>query len=966
MRARPTIAFIAVTSALVFGAAIAPASAATTTVTTIGGFTTALADCSSAPNTIVIGADIVDANSTLSVPCDTTIDLTTNDLTLMTLNIATGVELEITGPTDGTEGVLTTNASGTAQAAIRTTGATLRVTGGAIHATGGFYGTIGGDLRASGGTFIVEDGTVTAISNAVYGSAIGGANGAGQPGGDGGVITISGGSVTAITNSSYGVAIGSGAGTPGGAGAAISVTGGILTATGTGNYAATIGGGNVYSGATGSAGTLTIGAGGTVVVSSSGGGAATVFGAGPAALGEPLGAPGTLVVDGDLFIPAGVLRMPTGTSVTVGATGRILGSEATPASGASFVGPATITNNGIIALSPDPALVTGNNRALTYSDSSPSTRVFAPSLGAGFRSLATPPTGTAWNTAADGSGTWFDATTSTSDSGTTPLFALVPGSIVVSTDPADLVATAGETFTFPVTVLDALGDPVSPQPAVTFTSSNCTFTGMAVFETAGPCSITANSTLVIPLETEFDITVEAAAAASLAISPATASVDAGSAATFTVTAADEFGNPTSAAGAELSSSVPGDGISGLSVTPSTVGDRTIAASLGSAGTAVPATLTATMPVVQWDAPDLDATAGVSVALDAIVEDAGGTPFSPQPSITYTSTCAFTGLAVFTAAGVCPVTASATLFGQPVSTEFDVTVSAAVAAALTIAPGTTSVDAGTPATFTVTAVDAYGNPTSAAGAVLSTDVGGNIISGWSVTPMTLGDREVSASLGSASTAVPATMSVTMPTVTWDAPDLTATAGVPVPLNAVVEDGSGTPFSPQPTITYTSTCTISGTDVFSTAGICPVTASATLYGQPINTEFDVTVSAAAAATLEITPTATSVPQGGSVTFTVTGEDEFGNPVDTADVVLTSSVATDVVSGRTVSFPTASPHTITATLGAASASVTIEVVAPAAAGIQSTGSTLGALALPLAGLAALLLVIGALVMIARRRAA
>lgn len=800
MRARPTIAFIAITSALVFGAAIAPASAATTTVTTIGEFTTALADCSSAPNTIVIGADIVDAANTLTVPCDTTIDLTTNDLTLRTLNIAAGVELEITGPTDGTEGVLTTNASSTSQAAIRTTGATLRVTGGEVHATGGFYGTIGGD-EGSGGTFIVEGGTVTAISNAVYGSAIGGANGGGDPGGDGGILMISGGSVTAITNSPYGVAIGSGAGTPGGAGADITVTGGILTASGSGSYAATIGGGNVYSGSTGSAGTLTIGDGGTVVVSSSTGGQATVFGAGPDAV-EPIGAPGTLVVDGDLYIPAGVLRMPTGTSVTVGATGRILGSVATPASGGSFVGPATITNNGIIALSPDPSLVTGNNRALTYSDSSPSTRVFAPSLDAGFRTLATPPTGTAWNTTAAGTGTWFSGATDTSGAGTTALFAAGPGSIAVSTDPADLVTTAGEPYAFPVTVLDSLGDPASPQPTVTFGSPDCSFGAFGVFEHAGPCTITANSGWgPFPISTEFDITVEAAAAASIAISPATASVDAGSAATFTVTAADEFGNPTSAAGATISSSVGTDTVSGLSVTPMTVGERTIAASMGSLGTTTPATLTATMPVVQWDAPDLVATAGVAVTLDAIVEDGGGTPFSPQPSITYTSTCAFTGLAVFTAAGICPVTASATLFGQPISTEFDVT----------------------------------------------------------------------------------------------------------------------------------------------------------------------VTSAPAATLEITPTATSVPQGGSVTFTVVGEDAFGNAADTSGAVLTSSVASDVVDGRTVSFPTASPHTITATLGEASASVTIDVIpAPAAGGIQSTGSTLGALALPLAGLAALLLVIGALVMIARRRAA
>jgi hypothetical protein len=84
----------------------------------------------------------------------------------------------------------------------------------------------------------------------------------------------------------------------------------------------------------------------------------------------------------------------------------------------------------------------------------------------------------------------------------------------------------------------------------------------------------------------------------------------------------------------------------------------------------------------------------------------------------------------------------------------------------------------------------------------------------------------------------------------------------------------------------------------------------------------------AALQLVPSATSVDQGGSVTFVVTGTDRYGDPVDTAGVTLTSSVATDVIDGLTVTFPHASPHVITATLSGVSASTTIDVVAAPAA--------------------------------------
>ncbi len=44
----------------------------------------------------------------------------------------------------------------------------------------------------------------------------------------------------------------------------------------------------------------------------------------------------------------------------------------------------------------------------------------------------------------------------------------------------------------------------------------------------------------------------------------------------------------------------------------------------------------------------------------------------------------------------------------------------------------------------------------------------------------------------------------------------------------------------------------------------------------------------------------------------------------MTVTSSVPTDVIDGLTVTFPTASPHVLTVTVGAVSAQVTIEVEA------------------------------------------
>ncbi|MGO3884685.1 MAG: RCC1 domain-containing protein [Mycetocola sp.] len=115
-------------------------------------------------------------------------------------------------------------------------------------------------------------------------------------------------------------------------------------------------------------------------------------------------------------------------------------------------------------------------------------------------------------------------------------------------------------------------------------------------------------------------------------------------------------------------------------------------------------------------------------------------------------------------------------------------------------------------------------------------------------------------------------------------------------------------------------------------------ATVAGErTVTAEFDdatataeLTVTAGPLDTITLTPSSSTVTQGGSVEFSVSGRDSAENTVevDPADVVLTSDVPTDVVDGLTVTFPTASPHVITATIGDVEHSVTIEVQpAPAA---------------------------------------
>ena len=92
------------------------------------------------------------------------------------------------------------------------------------------------------------------------------------------------------------------------------------------------------------------------------------------------------------------------------------------------------------------------------------------------------------------------------------------------------------------------------------------------------------------------------------------------------------------------------------------------------------------------------------------------------------------------------------------------------------------------------------------------------------------------------------------------------------------------------------------------------------------------------ITLIPSATTVAQGGSITVQANGADAAGNPVvvDQSEMAYSSSVATDVINGNRITFPTASPHVITArhVPTGVTASVTVQVT-PAAVTPRGPGT-------------------------------
>lgn len=285
---------------------------------------------------------------------------------------------------------------------------------------------------------------------------------------------------------------------------------------------------------------------------------------------------------------------------------------------------------------------------------------------------------------------------------------------------------------------------------------------------------------------------------------------------------------------------------------------------------------------------------------------------------------------------------------------DVTVSPLVTEIeLTLDPGTLVVFGTSVAT--VTGLDTDGDEVADLTdyATITSSVGTDTVSGDEITTSTLGSRTITATYGALS----------------DTAGLVATVG---PLDSVVVTSSAATAETDDSVTLS----VEGFDEFGnslgdvtpSATVTSSVAGDTVSGAVVTFAFDpsagtttdivhtltATIGAVHGSTpvtvsplvteLELSLSGTTAFVGDTVTLTVEGLDENGDPVgDLSDyVVVTSDQPGDVVDGAEVTFTHASPHVLTATYGTLDASATVEVSPRPSPGLASTGLTVSSVPL------------------------
>lgn len=365
-RTSPFLAAFGGAVLLIGSLSAAPAHAATVVVTTEAELRAALEPCADS-DTIELGADIaVDAETAFlpAVQCDLTLELNGHTLESGPINV-----LEAMRITDAIAGA------------------------GSLEA-------IGGIRVPSGASLTIDGGDITAIGFTFSAGIGGGAFG------ETGTITVNGGSVVAQSGGNASAGIGGGFF---GAGGEVIVTGGFVHAEGdSGMPGIGAGGNNGLHGST----TIT---GGTVVA--------------PAASTGFNGSFGVLTVSGAglLSVPSGQLFLNDGFNnrVTIEPGGRMVGEIGNETVGATIeelfftdenglpVGGGTVHNGGVIGLAGSLVIapVEGNDFDVAFDPQDggavTSVRLLAPDFASGYRTIPSPPVDTLWNTAPDGSGTWF-------------------------------------------------------------------------------------------------------------------------------------------------------------------------------------------------------------------------------------------------------------------------------------------------------------------------------------------------------------------------------------------------------------------------------------------------------------------------------------------------------------------------------------------------------------------------------
>ena len=561
--------------------------------------------------------------------------------------------------------------------------------------------------------------------------------------------------------------------------------------------------------------------------------------------------------------------------------------------------------------------------------------------------------------------------------GTTSVVVVAGALASISIDPAKSSAIAGDALSFEITGYDAEGNSLGSHTAsstLTSTDGAATITGASVLvRTAQTTTVTA---AIGQFTAEGTVLVLPDALASIVIEPVTGPVIADTTVPFTANGFDRFGNArgdVTATSVFASSEPELDDTTDASVHFGMAGDRTISATIGR----VSGTLDLSVEPGALDslviAPaDSTVTAGDSLTFEATGFDSAGSNLglitsgnsyeSVDAVLTEASDTVTDASIRFSKVG----TRTITVTNGTAEGTTTVTVTAGALASVAIDPASAGAVAGDILTFSTEGFDAEGNSlgdyTSSA-TLTSTDAAAEIAANTirvktaqETTVTTTADGFTADAVITVTPSALASLEITP--VTGD-----IVAGTDQQFVVIGYDEFGNSLGDLATDVdfATSPALTAGETTFTRTGTYTVTA--TMDGVSTTTTVTVVADVADPAVITVTPSASSVKLGGSLTLEVTGEDAYGNPVgDLTDrATFESDWDVDQIEGSTVTFPHASVHTITATVDGVSSSVEITVIEPASAGLAFTG--FDPMGPSLMALGALLLGAGTM-LVARRR--
>src|SRR5881396_1391813 len=501
----------------------------------------------------------------------------------------------------------------------------------------------------------------------------------------------------------------------------------------------------------------------------------------------------------------------------------------------------------------------------------------------------------------------------------------------------------GQTVQLAATPQDTGGNPLAGR-VVTWASNNAavapvTASGLATAVAVGSATITATSEGKTGTAA---VAVASVPVASVAVTPASATVQAGQTVQLAATPKDANGNPLSGRAIGWSSnnlSVANVNASGL-VTGVAPGSATItAASEGKSGGAVITVNPAPVPVASVGVTPGSATmqAGQTVQLAATPKDVNGNPLSGRVVTWASSTPAVatvnaSGLVTSVAAGSATITATSE--GQSGTALISVT--AAPVASVAVTPAAVGLQPGGTVQLTATPKDANGNPLTGRGVVWTSSTGAVATVGSSglVTAVATGAATITATSEGQSGSSSITVSnAPVASVAVTPAAASVQVGQTMQLAATPKHANGNPLSGR-IISWSSSNTsvvgVNSSGLVTAVATGGATITATSEGQ--SGTASITVPPVPVATVAVTPASASVDEGKTVQLTATPKDAAGNPLSGRVVTWTSSntAAATVNSSGLVTAKLAGAAAITATSEGQSGTSAITVVHVAVASV------------------------------------